>query len=560
MNNLYHFKDTYLQKNILLQGLAHLKKANCVRIKNNLIIMLILLFTFGCSDNFLDLKQLNQLSNDTFWKSEKDATMGLMGCYDVLQKSWVYSGDHGEASMTVHLDGIAGEAVYRWSWQQYEWFVRNSAAPDTWFFQMTWLTNYMGIARCNGAIANISAMTSDQIKPETANKLVAEAKFVRALLYSNMVSLFHDIPLVTEPQKPTDMPVKADRAAVVAFIQSDLLGCLENLPATRPSSEWGRATKSAAYALLARTNLFNIDNGGTYEKASEYAKNVMNSGGFALFNNYEKLFKTANEINSEIIFPVVFVRGPSDDGSKFVGSWGPTVGNYWLYPLSNLVDDYYCTDGKPIKDPVTGAINPLYNSNNIWSNRDPRLTGTIVGAGALWADNVITAADMSGEPTGLAVRKWREETGTDDRFDSPQDFYVFRYAHILLMRAEALIMSGKFTDPDVKGCINAIRARVNMPSIENAEAAGGQTLNQQDYIQIIRHEWRVETAFEGWSYFNVVRWGQLKKAYDRVNAVDLVRFPGIVRQHIYAPRLEVFPIPTTEMDRNKNLKQNSLWQ
>ncbi len=306
--------------------------------------------------------------------------------------------------------------------------------------------------------------------------------------------------------------------------------------------------------------MFNIDNGGTYEKAAEYAEDVMEIGTFALHGNYEKLFKPESEINYEVIFPVTFVRGPEDDGSSFVGTWGPQVGNYWLYPLSNLVDDYYCTDGKPIKDPVTGVMNPLYNPDNIWENRDPRLVGTVCGEGALWIDQVITAADMAAEPTGYAVRKWREEANTsDDRFDSPMDFYVFRYAHVLLMRAEALIMSGNYTDPDVNASINAVRARVGMPSIEEAEGAEG-ALGQQEYIDIIRHEWRVETAFEGWRYFNVVRWGQLEEAYNKVNEIDLPKFPSIVREHIYAPRLEVFPIPTTELDRNENLVQHDLWK
>ena len=558
MKKDYQLKDTDLRKTKFMSSLSYLKSVNKSGFKLGLLLAFTLFFTFACSDEFLNKSQLNSLADENFWKTEKDANMGVMGCYDGLQQNFVYNGSHDFCgSWTVHFDAVSDDAVYRWTWQQMEWLPRNTLAPDSWLIHMFWQNNYVVIARCNQAIAKIGAMTAEQIKPEAAQKLLAEAKFVRALIYSNMVSLYHDIPLVTVTQLPTDMPANTERAKIVDFIQKDLLDCVENLPKTRPTTEWGRVTKGAAYTLLARTNLFNIGNGGTYEKAAEYAKNVMSLGSYSLFDNYEKLFKAENEINSEVIFPVVFVRGPSDNGSAFVGSWGPTVGNYWLFPLSNLVNDYYCTNGKPIKD-ASGALNPLYNSNNIWNNRDPRLTATIVGEGALWAGKPIIKTDMSAEPTGFAFRKWREETGTDDRFDSPQDFYVFRHAHVLLMRAEALIMSDKFTDPDVNICVNAIRLRVGMPTVENAEAAG-RTLTKDDYIKIIQHEWRVETAFEGWRFFNLIRWGELKNAYDKVNVTDRVLFPSIVPKHIYAPRTEVFPIPTAELDRNKNLKQNPLW-
>lgn len=532
---------------------------------NNLTFIIILsslfssFFLLGCK-KFLDLKPQNSLVNENFWKTEKDATMGVMGCYDILQHNFVYNGNHTQTNVSVNLDAISDNAVYRWDWQQFEGFSRNIAAPNTWFFSQLWQAFYQGVARCNNAIANINAMDSSIISAQKAKELVAEVKFIRGLLYDNLVDMFNEVPLVVEPQAYNDMPAKATRTDVFNFIQTDLLGCVNDLPVNRDASEFGRATQGAVYTLLARVNLFNIKYGGTYLKAAEYAKKVMDMGIYSLFPNYEKLFKPENEMCNEIIFPVTFQRGPGDNGATFAGEWSTIPGNFWLYPLSNLTDEYYCKNGKPIKDSVTGTLNPLYNPDSVWVNRDPRLTATIVGAGCLWGGKIITASDMSGEPTGLAFRKWREETGTENGFDSPQYFYVYRFAHVLLMRAEALIMSGDITNPDVNGSIDALRARVGMPSIEVVEAGGGNILSQADYIRIIRHEWRVETAFEGWRYFNLVRWGQLKAAYQRVNEIDAVKFPSIVREHVYAPRLEVFPIPQSELDVNKNLVQNDLWK
>lgn len=560
MKQLYIYKNSKLHDNIYLMVFYKLKEImNLKAIYTLLIVMLLSVIFTGCSDDFLNKAPLTTLSDESFWKSEKDATMGIMGCYDELQQPWVYNGEHWEGSFATHIDGIAGDAVYRWDWQIYEWYARNNVSPNAWMYQMHWMVLYQGIARCNNAIANIEVMTQDQIDILVKDRLLAEAKFLRALLYNLLVTSYHDVPLVTKPQVATDLPSKSKRDKIVAFLQTDLLSSLNNLPAVTNKSEWGRATQGAAYALLAKLNLLNIGHGGDYVKVAEYTKKVMNTGVYNLYPNYEKLFKWENEINNEIVFPVVFQRGPNDTGGKFVATWGPEVGNYWIYPLSNLVDDYYCLNGKPIKDKVTNTLNSQYNPNSIWENRDPRLSGTIVGTGALWNGKVITASDMSAEPTGFSLRKWREESGSDDRFDSPQDFYIFRYAHILLMRAEALIMSGNINDPDVNSCINAVRARVGMPSVEKAEGAIG-ALNQDAYMNIIRHEWRVETAFEGWSFDNVRRWGKLQAAYEKVNETDFLKFPAIVRKHIYAPRLEVYPIPQSEMDRNSNLVQNDLWK
>lgn len=558
MKNILYLKNKELYKNTFMQQMLKVKKVNSWKALVISVMVIFLMISVGCTDDFLDKQQLNSLAAENFWTTEKDATMGVMGCYDMLQSTFIYNGDHVGCNFGNHLDGLTDNAVYRWTWQWWEGYSRNIVSSTNWFFEMQWITTYQAIARCNEAITRISDMTEEQINADASKRLLAEAKFIRALMYSNLVSGWHDVPLVTEIQLPTNEPAKSDRASIVGFIQDDLLACVNDLPESITSDEWGRVGQGAAYTLLAKLNLFNINNGGTYEKAAEYAENAMGFS-YSLFNDYEKLFKDYNEINDEVVFPVVFVRGSDDSGSNFVGSWAPAVGNYWMYPLTNLTDEYYCTDGKPIKDPATGTMNPLYNPNNIWENRDPRLVATIVGQGALWNGRPITAADMGAEPTGLAFRKWREEAGhLEDRFDSPQDFYIFRYAHVLLMRAEALIMSGQHTHSDVNMAINTLRSRVGMPSVEDAEAAEG-ALTRQEYIDLIRHEWRVETAFEGWRYFNLVRWGQLEEAYKRVNEIDHPKFPSAVLQKVYAPRLESFPIPQTDLDNNSNLVQNPLW-
>jgi hypothetical protein len=160
------------------------------------------------------------------------------------------------------------------------------------------------------------------------------------------------------------------------------------------------------------------------------------------------------------------------------------------------------------------------------------------------------------------MRKWTEENNSENHFDSPQDFYVIRYAHVLLMRAEALVQSGSYSEGEVIGLINHIRDRVNMPHVEDVEGTG---LSQSELLEVVKHERRVETAFEGLRYFDLMRWGELKKKYDEyMNGGELQEmkdrgFPTPRDRVFEDPKHWKWPIPQSELDNNKALEQHSEW-
>ena len=134
--------------------------------------------------------------------------------------------------------------------------------------------------------------------------------------------------------------------------------------------------------------------------------------------------------------------------------------------------------------------------------------------------------------------------------EGSQDFYVIRFADVLLMRAEALAETG-----DIDGAaalVDRVRARVNMPSVADAEG----TVNQAQIIEIVRHERRVELALEGLRFIDLKRWGEIEGGIQRASSDPV----GPYAPQYLGRRSEVFPIPQTEVDVNKNLVQNPAWQ
>jgi hypothetical protein len=188
-----------------------------------------------------------------------------------------------------------------------------------------------------------------------------------------------------------------------------------------------------------------------------------------------------------------------------------------------------------------GTKSPLYNATGInkFSNRDPRLRGTILTAadvlsngGKLWSFN---------NANNYGIRKYIEIT-TAKYARNPQNFYVFRYADVLLMVAEA---QNEVAGPNtlVYECVNKVRKRVSMPDYPVG-------LTQEQMRDRIRDERRWEFAVEWQRYFDLKRWGIIQ---------DAIAASGVAEKVFTNPRDYVWPIPQTELDRNPNMIQAPEW-
>lgn len=501
---------------------------------------------FGCSEDFLDRPSLDRISEENFWQSESDAFLALNGVYSNLQSGSLYGGSLNGWQGYPGFDGLGDNAFNQFKWEGPGLFMEGNLNVDSGPILANWTNNYQGIFLTNSVIKNVQEISTDLIDQDTKNGLLGQAYFLRALHHFNLAVFFEDVPLILNPQTLEEAFVpKNTYEEVTAQIIEDLTFAVENLPDSHPDNLYGYATRGAALGLFARVQLYNK----TYE--GEYGvldlTNRAMSLGYELHPDYDELFTEAGETSKEVVFSVRFLREAStNNGETFSATFAGTP-KVDQRPMPNLVRDFYSIDGLPIDQ------SPLYDPNDQGANRDPRANATIYFAGDVYLTDINRVFPGNG-PTKYGMRKYiRKEESDAEGFRSfgpgSQDFYLIRYADILLMRAEALAETG--SPADAAALVNQVRARVGMPSVEDVEGAVGQN----EMIEIVRHERRVEFALEGLRFMDLKRWGTLEEAFFRA-ANDPV---GPYNPQYLGQRSTVFPIPQAEIDVNPELKQHPAW-
>lgn len=512
------------------------------------ILCLIITIT-SCSKSFLDRTSLTSLDEGSFWQSENDALLGINGVYDVLQDRALYSGSLNTTAGLPMYDGFGDNCFNNYKWEGPGNFMEANIDPSGGIFNSLWTASYRGIARANTAIENIDKMGTSVIPTARKNALLAQARFLRALFYFNIAVYFQDAPLITKVQNLSEAYVPSNTyAEISAQIINDLTFASENLPETYPATQYGYATKGAALGLLARMHLYNKNYQGVLD-----ATTPMLTLGYSLNTDYAQLFTEAGENSREVVFSVRFNQDVSNNNEMFSATFLglPKVD---FQPMKNLVNEYYCTDGRPI------TTSPLYNpgtpTNNAPQklNRDPRLAASVYFRSDVFLTTPTSVTFNGNTATSYGQRKYirrgASSTGIAAFNPGGQDFIVIRYADILLMRAEAMIELNQLSA--AYPLINQVRARVTMPTIESVEGTG---LSQTALRALVRRERRVELAFEGLRFFDLKRWGTVQEAFQRA-AADAV--PS------YAPtyrglKSETFAIPLSDLNANNALKQNAWW-
>lgn len=515
--------------------------------KNILLLICVVFTVTSCNNDYLETPSLTQIAEGNFWQSEADAFLALNGVYSSLQGGSLYGGSLNAFQGIPGYDCLGDNAFNQYKWEGPGIFMEGNYDPTNGQFAGIWNDSYRGIARVNSVIKNVQEISEDLVPIETKDALLGQAYFLRALMYFNLAVYFEDAPLITAPQTLEEAYVsKNNYAEITEQIREDLKFAIEALPVSHPPNLYGYATKGAALGLFARVQLYNEIYDDPQCGVLELTQQALGLG-YSLHPNYGELFTPANETSPEIVFSVRFFGNPaSNNGETFSGTFAGTP-KVDQRPMPNLVNDYYCVDGLPI------TVSPLYQPNNQGANRDPRANATIYFNGDQFLFEPIR--NFSGNsPTGYGMRKYirrgPDADGNGIGGQGSQDFYILRYADILLMRAEAMAETG-----DISGAtamVNQVRARVGMPSVESVEG----TVNQQQMIAIVRHERRVELALEGLRFIDLKRWGTMQDAFNRASSDPVGPYNPQYRQG----KSEVFPIPQDEIDVNPNLVQHPDWQ
>lgn len=506
------------------------------------IYIITMVFLASCSEDYLERGSLTQLAESNFWQNEKDAQLGVNGIYDALQDRLLFGGNLNAIAGIPQHDAFADNAFNNYKFEGPGNFVEGRADPAFPYFNSFWTALYKGIARANVAIENIGTIPDANISTEAKATLLGQARFLRALFYFHLAVYYEEAPLIDNFQTLEESYVgKNTYEELRAFIISDLKMAAEALPVAYPANQFGYATKGAALGLLARFELYNKNYGEVIRLTSE----IMGLG-YQLHPDYKQLFSEAGEQSKEIVFSVRFFQDQTNNGETFSATYLgiPRVN---MQPMPNLIDSYLCVDGLPI------TKSPLYKPAARKENRDPRLGSSVYFQGDIFLVH-LNRAFQGNTATRFGQKKYIRDNVSDTGIgtDQPggQDFYVIRYADILLMRAEALAESGQLQE--VYPLLDQVRTRAKMPTVT---AVNGTNLSQEELIAMVKLERRSELAFEGLRFFDVKRWGEVEQAYARANADPVGPYNPVYRGR----QSEVFAIPQSEIDANDQLVQNPVW-
>ena len=572
-----------------------------------LATMLLAAMTFtGCYD--LETYPGDKVNEGTFYKTGDHAHQGLMGIYGMLRLNEAY----GYQFCFDHLGDIA------YGYNYYMMFLATYTDRDG-TIQAHWQTFYDGIHRVNTFIRSVKGMRGI-ITDEQINEYVAEAKFLRAMFYFSLTDLFGGVPYYDESTNVNEefMNLKQPRSSleeVRAHILEDLDEAIKYLPVEHAASEYGRATKGAAYALRGKVHLYDKEWQSAINDFEEIVYNKSNNYGYALDDDYARVFKLYNGAKSpETVFSIQNKSGVGTEyGMQIQALMGcrGAYGSCWnnTVPSTQLVDMYEFKDGRPFN---WDEIFPGYNARtpeqrkellsvemdgsgtivglreadtakilSAYTCRDPRLMATVIVPYSHYMGNIgrttnvdlIFALDhnLAGNANGGTIqnnagwvsylyRKFVTEGdqggAISNRLHTPFAFPLIRFADVLLMLSEAYNEAGQLDKAVTE--FNKVRARVGMPGL-NSGPAWMVVSNKEQMAERIRKERAVEFAGEGLRFSDLRRWGY-EIAHKTLNNVDAVNIYGEpIYTHLFTERDMLWPIPGVERERNKELTQNPGW-
>ncbi len=483
-----------------------------------------LLFLSSCDNNFLEKYPTDQISSETFWKTEADATMGLNGIYNVMTNHQTFN--HGR-----RLWDALSEIAYCKSFPTIAAGIIEPSSGN--IVYGIYADSYVGISRCNIFLDNIDKV---DMPDQTKMKYKGEALFLRASFYFILTEFYGGVPLYTKPVTVDESKVaQSSKDAVITQILADLDQAISSLP---DDVYTGHAVKASALALKAQVLMHNQ----RWAEAASAANEIISGGKFSLYSDYPGMFlKSGQNNNPEIIFSVRYLNpDASEPTTNEMNADLMGAHSHALAPTKQYIDAFECTDGLPISQ------SPLYDPNNEFANRDPRLKFTAIN----YADFVAKAAPLgeTGESfeTDYSCEKAVNWANAPYSWStkSDQDYIIFRYAQVLLIYAEC---KNEATGPDqsVYDAVNLVRARpgVNMPPLPTG-------LDKVGMRNRIRHERIVELGLEGLHYWDIKRW----KTAETI--IPTVQDRGGLFRMFDPSKNYLFPFPLSELDRNPNLKQN----
>jgi hypothetical protein len=478
-----------------------------------LISALALGLVWSCED-FLDLEPVSQgiaventSADSILYKTAGEVEAALAGAYgdfknEYYQLDYFVNGDAQSDDCYAGADNPANFQI-----DDYMIDATNSNVSRDWAYL------YSAIGKTNSVINNVDKVPDPELTDQRKKEIKAEASFIRAFMYFQLVQLWGDVPLqltevtsisidVLDSIYPILFPPRVPMAEVYDQIIADLGTALEGVNAS--AEHKGYATKGAVNAMLAK--VYATIEPHDWGKVSEYCDAVI-AGPYSLLPNYDDLWNNTQENSAESIFEINYSGGSSD------GNWGTKM--------------FRGLDWKKFNIP----------SNDLVKAFDEEQDNIRKNAAIIWLDVTGKWSDIHWPQTSYPfVNKWRTFTEGSD-----QNYIFIRLADILLLKAEALNEFG-----DVNGAaalVNQVRARVDLPGTE---------ASTQDQMRLaIEKERRLELTFEGHRWYDLKRTGRAIEVINNATGVGGVNLGYNLTQNKL-----IWPIPQSELDKNTSLIQN----
>jgi starch-binding outer membrane protein, SusD/RagB family len=521
-----------------------------------IIIALIAMISFGSCKKFLTTEMTDAVqTNDSYYKTPSQAYTALVGCYNGLDLIW--NSDAIPAQLEVFSDNCFGGTGSSdgYGWNMIDEFDKAISSSDASFHSNGWKQYYQAVYRCNMLLQNIDQVAwGDSMALK--KQYTAEAKFIRAFCYFDMVRLWEKIPLLTAPT--TDNVPQSDPALTYEQIVSDLRYAVDSLPSNVYTSvQSGRVTKWAAEALLARVYLFYSGYYGTATIGSETAatalaavEDVIAHSGHGLVDDFNTLWPAASagkevtyagETNKEVVFSIKYSSTGDYNGNITGNNWMVMTGirEQSIYPYQygwgactvdpKLWNVFAATDARRFAS-ITSIVNEGINYTKSANNR---------------------------EYTGYYLKKYSpmcDEQGKSivSNFQmQEQDFFAIRYSDVLLMAAE-------LGSPNAVDYFNLVHQRAD------PTAAFATSVSKANILA----ERRLEFVGEGIRYWDVLRQGIAVAASTIAANTSVSYFQDNTANPPDASRLEANIIATRGFQQIPNdqitlssgeLKQNAGW-
>ncbi|MBD0402803.1 RagB/SusD family nutrient uptake outer membrane protein [Flammeovirga sp. EKP202] len=439
----------------------------------------------ACSEAFLNRPPEDAITEDSFYKSEKELKMATAGLYNVV---WFDYNDKANFAI-----GDGGGGNFATNDAGYDAFWRFAVTGTNYVLAEAWRSLFTVVGQANSVIRNVNEKADESIPMEAKNQAIAEARFMRGVAYLQLALLWREVPIIEDNVPLISNPIipKNTTSNVFQFVINDLTFAADHLPET---DEPGRVTKWSAKGMLAKAYLYRSGVGQTGSRSQDdlnmaklHAGDVIRLSGLELMDNYADLYKIENNNSPESLFAFQWI---------FNGGWGTqNTHQAYLAPEGKLTG---VGDGWGSGGGAAPSIKELYEVG------DERRKATFMYKGDFYPELMKSEGgylyELETYPAASSVKKY--VVGSPDDNDGQVAFmrtslntYMLRLSEVYLIYAEAAMGNNAFTsDADALQYYNAVRERAGLD--------GKSAITWMD----IFNERRVEFAMEGHFWYDLSRW------------------------------------------------------